>query len=395
MLVRNPCPAIALSTLLAAAAFGQDTASPTDGMVLYGVNRERGDLIRHDFGSGATTTVGIVTAGQRSLVGIDAAAYVPGFQNLYAFWLDPTSNKSKLVYVDLETAEGTVTHELEGGKIAGATAVKDPTTGQWTVYGAQLAELPKSFTVAGNLNINPNNSPQNEFTLTKGNGATITRDHLHSSTSTNARGEFYVGEATYIRVKPKGNGSQNGLIIDGKPFNLQNSNTYILTGNMQVRVYNDHLKNGKAMGHWWLEITGGTAHWVEDVDKTHPNRLVKVNHQDGVVTELMVLSRGYDSLASSDGLTFLATHDNRLYRLDPLAGTETVLGSLAYNDVPGLEMCKTALTGFESLGDHLYRLSPTDGRTQSSPMGVGARDLGTIVYVEKSEDPAVLPNAYD
>ncbi len=106
------------------------------------------------------------------------------------------------------------------------------------------------ISINGVININPNNSPQHEFSLTKKNGSIITRDNL----TQNYGG--YVGEATAIHIKPKGNGNQNKLTVDGQAYTLHNSTTYDITSpSMNVAIYNDKInKNGKATGHWYISI---------------------------------------------------------------------------------------------------------------------------------------------
>ena len=106
--------------------------------------------------------------------------------------------------------------------------------------------------VGGSININPNNSPNNEFTMTTPDG-TITRDNLINAYS------GYSGNATVIRLKPKGNGNQNGLMVDGEIFPLNNGQTYVLTGDMTVNLYNTSNGNGNAMGKWWIDITSDDA----------------------------------------------------------------------------------------------------------------------------------------
>lgn len=111
----------------------------------------------------------------------------------------------------------------------------------------------KCRTLDGLLNINPSNSSNNEFTLTRGDGSTFTRDDLANASALPADGTFYSGKATYIRVKPKGNGNQNTLTVNGTAYSLLNANAYLITGtDLQVRVYNDKVNNGKAMGKWYL-----------------------------------------------------------------------------------------------------------------------------------------------
>jgi hypothetical protein len=113
--------------------------------------------------------------------------------------------------------------------------------------------------LGGEVSINPNNSSDNEFTLTKADGIVFTRDDLKNGT-VDSSGTYYAGQARNFRVKPKGNGNQNGLLVNGSPYPMLNANTYLISGlmgqNLTVRVYNDHFKNGKAMGHWWITTSG-------------------------------------------------------------------------------------------------------------------------------------------
>jgi prepilin-type N-terminal cleavage/methylation domain-containing protein len=103
--------------------------------------------------------------------------------------------------------------------------------------------------ITGSININPNNSPDNEFVLSTPSG-TISRDTLVQSYG------GYSGPATAIRVKPKGNGNQNGLTLNGATYSLANCSTYTFQSSlMTVVVRNDKVKNGKATGKWWIDIT--------------------------------------------------------------------------------------------------------------------------------------------
>lgn len=115
---------------------------------------------------------------------------------------------------------------------------------------------PDGQTIGGEINLNPNNRTDYEFELRKPDGTTITRDTIHSSGSTFE----YSGPATRIRFRPKGNGNQNGLTLDGQPYRLYNSSLYTIEivgpgGAITVHLYNDSPNGkGKAMGKWWLTI---------------------------------------------------------------------------------------------------------------------------------------------
>jgi Tfp pilus assembly protein PilX len=104
--------------------------------------------------------------------------------------------------------------------------------------------------IGGRININPNNSPDNQFTVTLATGGTITRAMLVDSYG------GYTGIATAVHVKPKGNGNQNELIVNGEPYDLENKNTYDITSpSMAINIFNDNVnKQGKAVGKWYIAI---------------------------------------------------------------------------------------------------------------------------------------------
>ncbi|MFC1461170.1 LamG-like jellyroll fold domain-containing protein [Verrucomicrobiota bacterium] len=110
-------------------------------------------------------------------------------------------------------------------------------------------------TISGKINVNPNNSSDSEFMLTKTDGSTITRDDLTQDFA------GYSGCASRVYVKPKGNGNQNDLIVDGQVYTLSNSKTYdIESDSMTVNLYNDNVNSqGKAVGQWWISITATVA----------------------------------------------------------------------------------------------------------------------------------------
>jgi len=115
--------------------------------------------------------------------------------------------------------------------------------------------------VSGKVNLNPSNNDDFEFILEKPDGTRITRDDLHAS-----RGDLeYTGPAVMIRFRPKGNGNQNTLVVDGEVYRVSNGTLYtIRSSDLEVHLYNEKAENnGHVMGHWWLETTG-TATTVEN-----------------------------------------------------------------------------------------------------------------------------------
>jgi len=104
------------------------------------------------------------------------------------------------------------------------------------------------YDIAGTLNINPGNSSNNEFQMETPTGY-IDRAQIHK----NAPEFSYTGPATVVRVKPKAQGRT--VYINGVAIELNTNARYTITSNsMTVNLWNDHIKHGKAMGHWWITI---------------------------------------------------------------------------------------------------------------------------------------------
>ncbi len=109
--------------------------------------------------------------------------------------------------------------------------------------------------VAGSVNLNPNNSPHLEFSLTMVDGTVITRDDFLAGLSGTS------GAASEVFFKPKGAGSQNSLTLNGQPFPLSNARGYLIqSSDMQITLYNSHINPaGHAVGQWHISITSNDA----------------------------------------------------------------------------------------------------------------------------------------
>lgn len=87
-----------------------------DPFILYGVNGATNQLLRYDFAESQLQTIGTLPAG------IEALAYMPGNLNLFAFYLDPEINRTRLLYVNSYTAEShAIGADLGPGKVFAAT----------------------------------------------------------------------------------------------------------------------------------------------------------------------------------------------------------------------------------------------------------------------------------
>ncbi len=111
-----------------------------------------------------------------------------------------------------------------------------------------VEQLP--MTLNGEVQINPNNSPQGAFFAELPDGTQITGDDLQAGF------EGYEGPARHVHLRPMGGGTQTGLRVNGAPYTLYNNQTYdIISPRMTVRIWNDHVNpQGRAVGQWWIGI---------------------------------------------------------------------------------------------------------------------------------------------
>jgi len=122
--------------------------------------------------------------------------------------------------------------------------------------------------LSGRVNINPSNNSAFRFRLRKPDDSLITRTDLLESN----RQLEYVGAAKWVLFRPKGNGNQNALTLNGEVYPLRNGKLYFLYGSdLTVRLYNDKKhSNGNAMGRWWLDSIHATdgriiaLNWFDD-----------------------------------------------------------------------------------------------------------------------------------
>jgi hypothetical protein len=351
--------------------------------------------VRYDFSKSELTNGPFVrTSAGTPFNYIDSAAYFPGNLNAYAFQ-NGEGGKPNLVYVNLNTGTGTVVASgLEGGRITGAAAVHTALK-PYKVYGIQQAKIKPPSSIQGGININPNNSPQNEFSLKKGDGNTITRDDLHQQTNVDSSGTYYQGAATFIHVKPKGNGNQNSLMVNGQVFPVQNSNTYDFQGEMQVRVWNDQIKNSKAMGHWWISIISGNVYVNGETQIESPNRLTEINPNTGVVTELVKLNDPCTGLASSDGNTFYTFRGSDLLKIEADTETVTKVTTTTLTHVTSVNVVGDYLIAHDASQNRFVPLDPTTGQPAGQPGNLGTTDLGGTFFTPLPQDPIFQAHPYD
>jgi hypothetical protein len=376
---------------------GRATLVATDSRVLYGVVGATGELIRYGLESGDLDSIGTVRLSDGTvLTGVGASAYVPRNTNIFAFWADPSDRHTKLVYINsLTAAAAIVGQDLGTGRVTGAVAVKPQAgaalgdgqstplneIGQHGVYAVRALTVD----VGGEINVNPNSSPDNELLIVKGDGEQITRDSLKGNLLLTLGGVYYEGPAQYVRVRAKGDGIQNTLLVNGGPYLITNERQYTFTirGNLNVKLYNPRA--GTPSGHWYLQFTGTDVIVQED---TAPlAQVVEVNPRTGACEVVMPLGRVYESLAASTSAKFYATYGQELYELTPTAGTEILIGALQYADTKALECVDGRLYGFSAAIDRLIEINPSNGATVGSPINPGVLDMDAFIFMRGADAP--------
>ena len=127
--------------------------------ILYGVDGATRSLMRYDFASGETKTIGVIrNSDGQTLNGIEGVTHIPGNLNLITFWPDPADDfKTKMVYINALTARASVVgQELGHNAIIGATTIKN-TADRHDVYAIRSAK-PISFEI-----VNGKVIPNEEF----------------------------------------------------------------------------------------------------------------------------------------------------------------------------------------------------------------------------------------
>jgi hypothetical protein len=405
--------AVVAAVVLAAAV--PAAAQSLTGNKFFAVDENNHKLYCYDFNAYTGTWAGrVVAVGNKTLNNIRGLAYVPGGQNIYGFWNDSTDHLARIVYIN--TADGSaqlLPGNLGSGLITGAAAV--PTSVGSTVAANQKTPFEQKvkthlyvvqiyLTVSGRVNLNPNNSADNEFTLTKPDGSIITRDVLQAAEDVPSDGTFYFGDAVNVRFKPKGNGNQNTIVLNGAPYWVENSHTYLITGNLlTVRLYNDKVnKNGKAMGQWWMELASGNVTIDDlgesgaaaiDTDNGHDvfGTILRVNPANGVTKHVMPLSRFYDDIAGFSADKFYLVANDRVYVADPALGTEIYLCTIGYGDVDSLVTVGSMLYGYSNSIKRLIPINPTTGSV-GTPINVGNIYTGDIEFMRHPDTPASKNN---
>jgi hypothetical protein len=115
--------AVGVLSLIASGNPAKADAGILDGYEVFGIDGQSNDLVKYRFCDQNFQNLGHVHFDDgATAAGIKGMAYVPDVLNFYGFWKDPSSNLTKLVYINSETALATVVgQDIGTGEVTGAT----------------------------------------------------------------------------------------------------------------------------------------------------------------------------------------------------------------------------------------------------------------------------------
>ena len=123
-----------------------------------------------------------------------------------------------------------------------------------TLAGKATAGTGSGTSVIGLININPNGKSNFRFSLSRP-GGTITQNDLKATFG------GYVGSATFLSIRPKGGGTQNGLSVDQETYVIDNDTTHTISSStMSVSLFNEDVNGqGRAVGTWYIAVGASDA----------------------------------------------------------------------------------------------------------------------------------------
>ncbi len=126
-------------------------------------------------------------------------------------------------------------------------------------------------------------------------------------------------------------------------------------------------------------------------------QLIKVDPTNGTRTTLMTLDHQFDGLAARSAQTFYATVGEQVYELDPVAGTETLVGSTGGGDnMKALEFAGSALYRVSTHNNQLRGINTATGAWVGSELNVGSMsNVGTIQFIRVADEPIDTTASYD
>ena len=116
-------------------------------------------------------------------------------------------------------------------------------------------------------------------------------------------------------------------------------------------------------------------------------KLVRIDTRLSTVQNVMTLARAYTSLAASPATgLFYGTHEDDLYVINTVDGTEVRLGTVPGSQMNAMEFAGTGLFGFSSASDELMEMDVDTAGQIGGARSVDAVDLESITFMKSVDE---------
>ncbi|MBL1216282.1 MAG: hypothetical protein D8M59_02170 [Planctomycetes bacterium] len=390
-------------------------------LVMYGLEDSTHELLRYDFGTDQAQTIGQVKLSDGSvLYEVESLAHFAGQINLYAVWNFEADARSRLVEINMLTAEATLLPLETGfGNIEGLTAVsllnRGPGPGDPTTVILLDSNGEDAFEVSF-VEVTYNDDGTSSWTYHVRELATG-KDLSHWNLALGDSHQVMSGTTDGYEVGIDGSTGFFGIKWDVTEGFAEGDFTIVLDkhyggteGGNGIGVL---AKGGRLPDT--SEIFGPTENvpaqntlYGIHADSSGRMALVSIDTATGVAQQEMELLHKYEGLAAAADGTLVAVSNNQTWRIDPYSDTESLLGSSAHYDIEALEYAfgkdeagvmvpgydpdmtaDGALFAFSDRSDQLLLIDPATGMASVYHCSHGAGNIEGIVFVTQSFDPTV------
>lgn len=404
-------------------------ATPITEFVAYAINDTTHELLRYDFESNTTTAIGAVhLAGGQVLSEVESLAFIPGRNYLFAAWNNQGTSNSKLVKINLFTAEATpFLYDIGYGNVEGMTHVKTLNTGPGP-------ESPTSVILTDSDGVDAYEVSFVDVSF-NANGTSSWTYHVRELPTGKDLSHWNLGLCEEHGIME---GTTPGYVvgIDGSTgfYGIKwDVDDTFSEGDFTI-VLDQHYggtEGGNGIGVLakggkdpdTAEIFGPTCNVPEPfnlyavyADGLGAMGLISIDPETGIGELEMDLARTYEGLARSNEGVLMGISNNALYRIDPFSDTETLRGAQLFEDVEALEYALGdedpavsvpgvpdsftqfgALIGFSDRHNTMMVFDPATGQSQSYFGSLGTADVEGIVFINTSNDlwETILSSAFD
>lgn len=388
-------------------------------VVLYGVDEDTRRLVRYEFGDGSYHDLGPVHLEDNTILDqIESLAYIPGQLQLYGVWNYNGQTQSKLVKINMFTAEATPCESDTGfGNVEGLTVTTNLSRGPGPQQSTSVV-LTDSHGVDAyeisfvDVSYNPDGTSSWTYNVRElPTGKDLSHWNLSLSES-------------HVVMPNSTAGYEVGIDPSTGFYGIKWEVTQSFSEGEFTIVLSQHLagtEGGNGVGVLAKggntpdtdEIFGPTENVPKDVamyalhsDGAGGMALITIDPVTGVGEAQMDLSRAYEDLAVGADGTLFAVYDNQLWQLDPFSDTETLIGEsgihkvqgldFAFGDhsptivIPGVDPALTengALFGYSDVSNTLVLFDPATGSATPFSSGIVASDLEGMILLTLRRDP--------